>query len=306
MTSTNNNSTILLWGFIHLDPRGEQSVWDFLLEHTSLEDARNRAHSNFIQTVFNTVFMTIFFRNSWRAFKLIRHRTKSVANWCCFLQAVMGIIMALNAISSIFPGGSRCRINVWVSSFGMAVSSACVSVCLLTKAYAVQKKSRLILIIGILLIIPQLGILWIAWVMTSAQNSVQAACTAHFPSFAPWYRFVLDIAINILFSIIFLRVVIRQYKALGSKCWKKLKRDGLFYLIGVVFSNMICAIITASSIFGPIGEMMFLLDWMLTSVLLIRQHEGIREAFQPSNTLNLPGYKYKRQSSYPKIVIANN
>ena len=59
-----------------------------------------------------------------------------------------------------------------------------------------------------------------------------------FPAAAPWYRFVLDVAINILFSVVFLRVVIRQYRALGSECLHKLKRDGLFYMFNVMFSNI--------------------------------------------------------------------
>jgi hypothetical protein len=106
MNSTVNDSKILLWGFIELDPRGEISVWDFLMSYTSLEDSRRRAHSSFVQTAMNAVLLTIFTHNTWRASKLLVYRFKSVANWCCFIQSFMGIIMALNAILSVFPGGS--------------------------------------------------------------------------------------------------------------------------------------------------------------------------------------------------------
>jgi hypothetical protein len=140
------------------------------------------------------------------------------------------------------------------------LSGMCVSVCVLTKAYAVQNKSKWLLLIGGLLIIPQTGLIWIAWVMSPVENSVEAGCVAHFPDIAPWYRFGLDIIINLLFSFIFLRVVIRQYKTMGSRCWQKLRRDGLFYLFSVLFSNMLCAIITASRILGPIGGKMFVRD----------------------------------------------
>ncbi|KAI9592987.1 hypothetical protein BDF19DRAFT_450051 [Syncephalis fuscata] len=258
-TVTNFPAPHLLWGFIDLNPKGEVSTWEFLLQHTNREDAQQRAFSCYIQGFINTIFLVVFVRNTWHASKLIYYKHTSSASWCCFLQAFMGLIVEGINVLAILPGAVPCRLTIWMSSLGMVVSSICVSICLLIRAYIIADRSRVLLV--------------------PSTNTVEFACIVTFPSYFPWYRFVLDITINCIFSIIFLRVIIAQYRKVGSDCWKKLKVDGVVYLFGVVLSNIFCAIVTAFKLAGDLSEMTFLFDWVLTSSLLIHQHASMRRAF---------------------------
>jgi hypothetical protein len=249
-----------LWGFIPYHPDGEISVGDFILASETEESLQKRMHSNFIQTAINVALICIFISNSWRAFKLLRLQPKGLANWCCMIQAVMGVIMAMVNILSIFPGGPRCRINIWVCAFGITLSAICVNICLLIKAYAAQRRDRRLIWLSVLLMIPQPSIIWIAWTECIMMNTEESACIILFPPYLPWLRFILDMLINTLFSTVFLYAVYRQYRIMGSDCWGKLAKDGMLFMLAVLTSNIICAIITATGPFGPLSEMFFLID----------------------------------------------
>ncbi|RKP09662.1 hypothetical protein THASP1DRAFT_28546 [Thamnocephalis sphaerospora] len=271
-----------LAGFIPYHPDGEISVWDFMTRPRSYESARHCVHSNGIQTPINTVLAYVFLRNTWRALCLLHTRKQSWANWSCFIQALVGVITACVNLSSIFPGGTSCRINLWVCSFGITVSAICVDICLLVKAYAAQNRDRRLIWVCGLLMAPQLAVIWIVWVESIMLNTEKAACIFLFPAYLPWFRFGLDVAINLLFSAVFLYAVYSQYTRLGRKCWRKLGEGGVVFLFAVVLSNLVCALITATGLFGPLSEMFFLIDWVVTSTLLVRQHESIRSAFVSS------------------------
>ncbi|KAI9598079.1 hypothetical protein BDF19DRAFT_420367 [Syncephalis fuscata] len=278
--------TQLLWGFIPLDPSGEISIWNFLMEHKDIEDARMRAHSHYVQAFMTVVLLVIFIRNTYYAALLIYTKPRSVASWCCFFQALMGTISGILNMTTGLPGGFSCRICNWVYSLGITISSICVSLCLLIRAYIITNKSAFLLFAGILLIIPLPATVWIFWVKSISKNTVDAACVSIFPSYLPWFRLGLDVSINTVFSAIFLDVVIQQYRTIGNKCWKRLQSDGIIYLLGVTVSNISCALIVAFQFIGGFSEMMFLVDWMVTSTLLIHQHRGMQKAFNTYHHLN--------------------
>ncbi|RKP04453.1 hypothetical protein THASP1DRAFT_33776 [Thamnocephalis sphaerospora] len=287
-----------MWGFVPYHPEGEISVWDFMTRPRTYESARRCLHSNAIQTAINTMLAYIFLRNTWRSVMLLRTRTQSIANWCCLIQALVGVIMACVNLSSIFPGGPPCRINIWVCAFGIMVSGICVSICLLIKAYAAQNRDRRLVWAAGLLMVPQPGIIWIVWASSIMLNTEKSACIILFPAYLPWYRFVLDLSINLLFSAVFLYAVYRQYRLIGNRCWQKLGEGGAVFLFAVVLSNLVCTIITATSAFGPLSEMFFLIDWVATSTLLIHQHESIRSAFGSSHKKQLRNGNLSRFQSH--------
>ncbi|KAI9593488.1 hypothetical protein BDF19DRAFT_424392 [Syncephalis fuscata] len=261
------------------NPLGEISEGDFFMRHTSLGDAKLRAHSCFAQVVVNVILIAVFTQNTWQAAKLVYLKHTSVASWCCILQALLGLATAVVNITTAFPEGLSCRITIWMASVGIVISNICVNTCLLLKAYVIADRNRFLLAIGSFITLLNPGIVWIVFVDSPVQNTVDSACSVDFPPYFPWFRFVLDISSNSIFSAVFLHVVIKQYRQQGKKCWQKLKSDGLIYLFGVVFSNIFCALLVASQLAGKLGNMFILIDWMLTSFLLIRQHEGMRRAF---------------------------
>ncbi|KAI8056556.1 hypothetical protein BDF22DRAFT_666868 [Syncephalis plumigaleata] len=298
------SSITLLWWRVPVDPSGETSVWDYLQTYESLDDARRRVYSNDIQVFMNATMFAVFLRNTWRAILLVKHKPASTASWCCLIQAGMGVATQIVNLSTVFPNGATCRTCNWVYSTGITVSSICVSICLLLRAYVITNRSRLLLLVGILLMLPLPGTIWIFWVASLSQNSPDYACTSIFPWYLPWFRLGLDMSINSVFSIIFLRVIIQQYKKMGNGCWKKLQSDGIIYLCCVVLSNILCALIVAFKIIGGLSEMMFIYDWLITSSLLIRQHEGMRKAF--STYEGFGSYKKRRHTPHYQLVEANS
>jgi hypothetical protein len=108
--------------------------------------------------------------------------------------------------------------------------------------------------------VPLPGTIWIFWVESLSRNTENYACITQYPAYLPWFRFVLDVSINLLFSAIFLNVVIQQYRTLGHECWRRLQLDGFVYLLCVVASNILCAFIVALRLLGGFSEAMFLVD----------------------------------------------
>ncbi|KAI9594678.1 hypothetical protein BDF19DRAFT_444510 [Syncephalis fuscata] len=255
----------LIWGFIHTNSTGEMSLGDFVLLSAGADEVRQKVHSNFIQLLLTTTIFWTFLRNVWHAGRLVWSSHTSVASWCCFLQALMGIY--------------RVWLTNWIYAFGLMVSSICVSICLLLRAYVITSHNRVLLILGVAFTLPLPGILWIFWTRSVSTITPNEACITIYPPYLPWIRFMIDMPINSIFSIVFLRVVINQYRAMGNECWQKVKSDGIIYLFGVILSNTICAVVTAFELAGNWSEIFFYLDWITTSTLLTHQHEGMREAF---------------------------
>jgi hypothetical protein len=91
-----------VWGFIPVHPDGEISVWNFLLAHKELEDARERLHGNFLQSSANAVIGTIFVHHLLRALNIVRRNPRNIASWFCFAQCLAGILMLISNLSSTF------------------------------------------------------------------------------------------------------------------------------------------------------------------------------------------------------------
>jgi hypothetical protein len=225
-----------------------------------MEDARVRIHSHFLQAIITMPVFVVFLRNFWRAIGLVYYKRDSIASWCCFFQTLIDVISGVVDLATIFSGGLSCRAANWAYSLGIAISSLCVSVCLLMREYIITDRSRWLLAVGILLILPLPSIVWIFWVDSPNMNTVDGACLAMFPDYLPWFRLILDISINSLFSIVFLRVVIQQYSTIDNQCWKELQSDGLTYLICMGISNISCALIIAFQLAGGMSEMFFFFD----------------------------------------------
>ncbi|KAI9599461.1 hypothetical protein BDF19DRAFT_428784 [Syncephalis fuscata] len=255
-------------GFITVHPLGEISPLDFMASTTTMKDARMAAHSNFTQGAMNAIIFAIFLRNTYCALKMLYYRPRSIANWCCFLQAGAGVALGVVSLTAVTTSFSTCRHIGWVAAL----------------AYAVQMRSKILLWVGILLILPNGVTIWVAWFESPVFNTVKAACIMIFPHFYPIFKAALDIVLNIIFSTIFLRVVVGQYRVFGSKCWKRLSADGLLYLICVAISNLLTGVFTSIELLGPLREMVFIVDWVLTSCLIVYQHQQLLANAAPKSS----------------------
>ena len=153
--SGKNESWPNLGGFIYFNPLGEISSLDFMSRAVDMDDARKRAHSNFSQIFMATCLFALFIRNTRCSIELLYKNSKSIPSWCCFFQAFMGTIFGMSTVFASLSSLVSCREVIWIVYFGLTVSSICVTVCLLMKAYAVQMHDRRLLWIGGFFILPQ-------------------------------------------------------------------------------------------------------------------------------------------------------
>ncbi|KAI8053015.1 hypothetical protein BDF22DRAFT_743696 [Syncephalis plumigaleata] len=280
MNQTAAGPVTTFFGLIRLNPLGEISPLDFLEQSTSIDDARTRFSTNGKTAIVGLVIGCVFFSNTWRALRLVYARPSNIPYWCCFLQAFMGILLGLGFLTGLLTSFMTCRRSIWIAASGLTISSICTTICLLSKAYMVQMRDKRILWIGIAFISLAFINVWAIMFQCEMTFTVEEACVAHYPTWFPISRGCIDLLINCLFSSVFLRVVIRQYKIFGSKCWDKLKSEGIFYLLCVTTSNLTCAILTMHESLGPLREMLFLADWLVVSTLLVHQNQRMRTVFR--------------------------
>jgi hypothetical protein len=255
---------------IPVHPLGELSAFEHLLNGpSSLESIRLRHTGVRVQGVFHAILLTIF---SYNAIQAIRHLCKKrydLMTWCCIIQSLTGIVYALLALSSIiFSNGASCRQVLWTASIGITISSICISIALLQKAYLSHCCNKALLIVGILLIMPRPIVTYIG--LSSPALAISGAgCVMLYPTFLPWIKFAAEAPVNIVFSAAFIATVYRQYKSHRSKVWQQLTRAGIQIIASIIICNLVCTILVAIDTLGIISELFFLLDSSITSLLLM-------------------------------------
>jgi hypothetical protein len=78
-----------------------------------------------------------------------------------------------------------------------------------------------------------------------------------------------DTPINVIFSVIFIRVVYQQYRKFGADAWIRLAREGIQTMCMVVAVNIFCMLGTLFDAAGTFSPYFFVIDCILTSVLLV-------------------------------------
>ncbi|RKP08024.1 hypothetical protein THASP1DRAFT_23911 [Thamnocephalis sphaerospora] len=276
-----------LWG-IPLHPLGEMSTFEYMMAaQGDLQEMRARSLGAYMQHVINAMGNYIFFRNVIVSLKMLYRRPYTLATWCCLIQSLAGVAYTLYALALPMPGGPSCRSVLWNIGIGLAISPICVSITLLQKAYIVHNRSRWLLITGIILMLPQPLVTYYAWTSPAVMVPV-TACLSLYPAYFPWIKLATDAPINMVFSAAFLTVVYRQYCLFGSGAWRRLMRNGIQTMCLVVISNFICMLAAALSLLGPLSEMFIVLDWILTSLLLVYHSTHLRSDTSNSHDPHTP------------------
>jgi hypothetical protein len=260
---------------IPLHPDGESNVLDYFIGLNTLEEIQLHSGSFYIQTMMSAFFNYAFTYNIIRIVNILYHSPRSLAGWCCFIQSGVGLVYTLLSLISASFGGMSCRRLVWFATVGIAISAVCVGTALLERAYLAHSRNRWLLIGGILLILPQVTVIYYGW--TSPSLIVFGVdCIVIYPPRVPWIKVALDAPINILFSIAFISVVYRQYRIRGSKAWKHLLRNGIQTMCIIVISNLVCMFGAAIYAFNNFSEFFFVLDWVITSLLLVHHCKQVQ------------------------------
>jgi hypothetical protein len=255
---------------IPVHPLGELSAFGYIFYNAdNMETIRLRTLGIIIPSFFHTVLLIIFTYNAFKAIQHLRNRRYNLMAWCCIIQSLTGIIYCSITLSSaLASNGASCRVVLWTAAIGVPISSICVSIALLQQAYFAHGCNKKLLIIGIIMIMPLPAISYI--VMTTPVIAIDGmGCALLYSISLPWIKFALEAPINTVFSIAFIIVVYRQYRLRGKKAWKHLTRTGIRTFVSIILCNFICMLAAAMDILGIVSELFFVLDWVITSSLLI-------------------------------------
>jgi hypothetical protein len=260
---------------IKLYPGGEYNAIEFMEKLNGDIEAMRNLHFNIgRQTAVNVICIFVFFRNLRISIRMITKRPDVLAGWCCTIQSIVGLTMLFTFISVEFPFGSCCRELDWVGGACLTILPWCTSAVLLHKAYIVHNRNKWLLAIGIILLLPQ-AYTWYAFWTTPTIIHPSFGCLAVYSDSLPIIKMAIDAPINVIFSIIFIRVVYQQYRKFGSEAWARLAREGIQTMCMVVAVNVSCMLCTLFEIAGTFSIQFFVIDCIATSVLLVNHCSSI-------------------------------
>ncbi|RKP10732.1 hypothetical protein THASP1DRAFT_27487 [Thamnocephalis sphaerospora] len=256
-----------LWN-IPLYPLGELNAIDFAMQaQGNLNEMRMRSRGTLVQIIFSTITNWVFMYSIASSVRML-YRRPSIAAGCCLLQAISGVIYSMTVVSFALPGGPSCRQLLWVASVALSISPICVGATLLQKVYLVHGRRTWLVVVGTLLLLPQPLFPYYIWTSPATMMS-STGCLTRYPSYLPWLKLAMEMPINIAFSVAFIMVVYRQYRQFGSEAWGRLVRNGIQTMCAIVLSNFFCMLCAAFELGDYLSEMFFVLDWMITSLLLV-------------------------------------
>ncbi|RKP07055.1 hypothetical protein THASP1DRAFT_31124 [Thamnocephalis sphaerospora] len=255
------------WG-VPLHPLGEFNAIDYMIQSPKdAEEVHERARGLNMQLFIGIVISYVFAYNFVATVRMTHRRPDAMVNWCCLLQALIGMGYAICLTLLYFPGGPSCRQAMWYCGVALPTSSLCISAALLQKAYIVHSRSKQLLVFGIVLLLPQPLVTYFFWISPIVMVP-GIGCIIFHPPYFPWVKLALDAPINILFSGAFVLVVYEQYRRYGSAAWERLVRTGTQTMCAIALSNIICMTCVALEVLGMFSEFFFLVDWIVTSLLL--------------------------------------
>ncbi|KAI8049209.1 hypothetical protein BDF22DRAFT_657857 [Syncephalis plumigaleata] len=253
------------------DPLGNLNAIEYIMSADgSKEEYQRRSVGVHLQLISIMALLFIFIYNSYRSVRMTFKRSHKVSSWCCLVNTLTGIFyVAGAALTHHMPYGPSCRTVVWAAIIGMTIATMSMNTLLLERAYLAHQRSRFLLIFGVLLIIPAPTLIYRAWLEVVATFSPSSGCYAKYPASFPSFRLLIDLPPNLVFTCAFVMVIYQHYQRFGDRCWKRLARDGVVTMLLVVISNLICMLCNVFSTFGEMSDVLFIVDWAVTSTLAV-------------------------------------
>ncbi|RKP06530.1 hypothetical protein THASP1DRAFT_31660 [Thamnocephalis sphaerospora] len=299
VTLSSNGSPLGSW----INPAGEISGFDYVMNATNMAQFRTRSYGLFLQLSIMIAIVYIFAWGTIRSSQIVRRSPHGFAAWCCLIQAAVGLgINIINVITKV-SSWPICRHQIYVDAVGLCIGRITINALLLSKAYYSNGKSKRLLIAGIIAMIPEPATAYVLMGMSEYEVTDTGSCSIRYPEWFPWMYSGLDVPIHAVFSFAFILVVVRQYRALGSGAWAELRRDSIVYLAGIVIFKLFMLIVVASRVAGDATATIGLVEWVICSCLIVHQQNNVRRAFQRSR---LPQSMRHRQNNSHQQSNADN
>jgi hypothetical protein len=266
---------------IPLYPLGELNYIEYAMsEPNDIESIRSRLFGMWMHCIFEVFVSAIFVRNIIRVRGLARRGAHRIMARSCIIQASLGLVHTIISLTSFIPNGVSCRVAIWTSSFAAVAASICVNLALLHKTYIANDYNKWLLLTGVIAILPQIILIYAA--LSSPVVPVPTlGCIILYPDFMPWLKLALDAPINIVFMVIFTMVVYQQYQKYRTKAWKRLVDSGIRTIGLVCVCDIFCMAMAGFKVFGAVSHAFFIVNWFLSSTLLVNHCISISHAKPP-------------------------
>ncbi|KAI9594903.1 hypothetical protein BDF19DRAFT_442756 [Syncephalis fuscata] len=267
---------------LHNDPIAQLNAFEYLSDSGGdIHSIQQRSKGVHTQLAIIVMLLVVFLRNTFCTIKLLVKDATKTSHWFCFITAVVGVFfLGCIALPHHLPGGPSCNIVIWSAISGMSISTMSINSVLLERAYLANQRNKWLLAAGVLLILPAPMLLLVMWLHVTPTYSPASGCYITFPPIFPYFRLLIDAPPNLVFSAAFSLVIYRQYKKFGDRCWKQLAKEGISTMLLVILSNVICMICNIFSVFGESTDILFIVDWWVTSTLLVESTRRMESSRQ--------------------------
>ncbi|KAI9592732.1 hypothetical protein BDF19DRAFT_450745 [Syncephalis fuscata] len=258
-----SNATTL-WG-IHLHPQGEVNLFNFYLQVVNNLDTRhNQLFGNKLQILFATGVSLIVVRNFIISSKMVMHRPRLLAPWCCLVPCVLNLLTEVVFMGMELGFFANCRILIWTSTFGISITYVCNSMILLQKAYLILCRQKWLLYTGIPLLLLQFGYFVATICFAFVVLDIETGCTLHYYMSLIWYWLGVTLPINM------------AQKGVQTMCL-------------AVLCNITCCILLAFQVGGSHSDLYFSVDSIIVNTILVKHCNSTRK---PNRIPNRPKTKY--------------
>ncbi|KAI8050922.1 hypothetical protein BDF22DRAFT_745115 [Syncephalis plumigaleata] len=270
-----DNATYFLG--IPLHPLGEVSPFEYIRTHVDISRSDHMVLGIERRIFLITIITCLFASNLILSVQMIVQRPRILSGWFCAIAHFLGFTWGLWTSVGFAFDIMTCRLVVWYLAFGVTISSVCNSAIILQKAYLVLLRRRWVLVTGGLFVMPQLSIFVFTWWFCPIVCHIDYGCTFYYPRYLPWIWIGVEAPSQIMFSMVFSYTAYKQYKIFGTDVWRQLARDGILIMCLVILCKMTCGFIVLFDIFGPSSEMFVVVDWLVSSTVLVRHCNTMRQ-----------------------------
>ncbi|KAI9591920.1 hypothetical protein BDF19DRAFT_468479 [Syncephalis fuscata] len=195
---------------------------------------------------------------------------RKIGPWCCIIIASSGVLAFIAPITFGVTTVPSCSTGLQHALAGLTISTMAINVILFERAYLAHQRSPWVLIAGIIAVaIPGPAYAFAIWYLVVPNISDSIGCYSMNRPLIPHIRFGLDLPSNVVFSAAFCIVVYRRYTKYHEACWKYLAHDGIIAMLLVIVSNTLCCVLNLISVVEEFGDMVYLVDWLITGTLLV-------------------------------------
>ncbi|RKP26749.1 hypothetical protein SYNPS1DRAFT_27575 [Syncephalis pseudoplumigaleata] len=146
------------------------------------------------------------------------------------------------------------------------------------RAYLASRQQLWVAIVGGLFIVPQAGYAYVGMRYSPVVIDADYGCVSRYPTSVPLYWSCVFVPSNAFLSGIFSYIAYKQYQAYGSDAWRRLRNDGIQSMCLVIVCNIICSIFTLMKVGNDFAQVYFIVDWLVTSIILVNHTAKIRKA----------------------------